>query len=231
MGSRRMLSIDVVETDLFLFLPHSAQCLYFHLCLNADDDGFVRNPKTVSRLVCCKESDLQQLIDKEFIIPFQSGVIVVRHWKIQNTIQKDRYHSTQFQREFSQLGIDENNTYFLKTDNDSILDTDCIQDVSNPIPEVKLSKDNLSKANLIEDKPNKDNPEKTSAKGAKEKESMKGETIEGHVVTLQEMKAYCIEKDYSFDVAKVYSVSKPVTSDQMEEWCEAQQSFHYASFH
>lgn len=95
MADRRMFSKQVVESDKFFDLSHSAQCLYFHLCLNADDDGFINNPNTVIRSCACSKKDLDILVRNEYVIWFaKSGICVIKHFKISNYIQKDRYTPT-----------------------------------------------------------------------------------------------------------------------------------------
>lgn len=80
MAERRMFSKSVIDSDMFLDMPISAQALYFHLGMHGDDDGFVSSPKRIARAVGCNDDDLQILASKNFIIPFESGVIVIRDW-------------------------------------------------------------------------------------------------------------------------------------------------------
>lgn len=94
-----MFSKKITETDLFLDMSMSAQCLYFHINMSADDDGFVGNVKTIRRMIGASEDDLKILMAKEFIIPFDSGVVVVKDWKIHNYIRKDRYDETIYKKE------------------------------------------------------------------------------------------------------------------------------------
>lgn len=94
MAERRMMAKSVIETDMFLDMPMSAQCLYFHLLLRADDDGFIKNPSSIRREINASNDDIKLLIAKQYILPFESGVIVIRHWKIHNYIRKDRYRQT-----------------------------------------------------------------------------------------------------------------------------------------
>lgn len=107
----------ITNSDDFLDMPISSQCLYFHLSMNADDDGFINNWKSIIKLTGAKEDDLKVLIAKQYIIPFETGVIVIKHWKLNNYLQKDRYTTTSFQKEFGQLYLDKNtNSYELYTD-------------------------------------------------------------------------------------------------------------------
>ena len=91
MARKRMFSLLVVDTDEFLDMPSSTQSLYYHLGMRADDDGFVASPKKIVKLVNCSNDDLRLLIAKGFIIPFDSGIIAIRHWKLNNDLKKDRY--------------------------------------------------------------------------------------------------------------------------------------------
>lgn len=94
MAERRMMAKSVIETDQFMDMPMSSQCLYFHLLLRADDDGFITSPRRIMREVGCHEDDMKLLVAKNYIIPFDSGVIVIKHWKIHNFIRSDRYTPT-----------------------------------------------------------------------------------------------------------------------------------------
>lgn len=113
MARKRMFDIEIVDTDLFLEMPQSTQNLYFHLGMRADDDGFISNPKKIIRTIGANEDDLKILITKKFIIPFESGVIVIRHWKINNYLRSDRYTETLYKDEKRQLVEDENSVYNL----------------------------------------------------------------------------------------------------------------------
>lgn len=113
MANRRMFSKNVVDTDLFLELPISAQALYFHLGMSGDDDGFVSAPKKIIRSVGCSESDLYSLIESGFIIKFSSGVIVITDWHANNSIKSDRYHETAYLEEKGQLLEGGNGRYML----------------------------------------------------------------------------------------------------------------------
>lgn len=137
MARRRMFSLDIVDTDAFLDLPASSQSLYFHLGMRADDDGFVSSPKRIASTVNASADDLKILIAKGFIIPFSSGVCVVRDWRINNYIQRDRYSPTLYTEEKSQLEASKNGRYLLA-------DTRCIQNVSKADTQVRLGKDNIT---------------------------------------------------------------------------------------
>ena len=99
MAQKRMFSLAVTDTDKFLDMSASAQALYFHLGMHGDDDGFVASPKKIARGVGCNDDDLRLLASKGYIIPFESGVIVIVDWNINNTLKNDRYHETIFAAE------------------------------------------------------------------------------------------------------------------------------------
>ena len=141
MAQRRMFSKKITETDLFLDMPMSAQCLYFHLNMSADDDGFIGNAKTIRRMIGASEDDLKLLLAKEFLIPFDNGVVVIKDWKIHNYIQKDRYNETIYKDEKASLVENENKQYQRL----SHMDTKCIQNVSSTDTQVRLGKDRLGK--------------------------------------------------------------------------------------
>ena len=113
MAERRMFSKTIVDSDAFLDMPVSTQCLYFHLSMRADDEGFVNNPKRIQRMVGMSDDDMRILIAKQFIIPFESGICVIKHWFIHNYIRNDRFKSTSCVEEKSQLALDGNKTYCL----------------------------------------------------------------------------------------------------------------------
>ena len=113
MANKRMFNIKIVDSDAFLDMPLSTQALYFHLNMRADDDGFVGNPKRIQRLIGASEDDLKILIAKRFLLVFEDSVIVIKHWRIHNTIKNDRYNKTLYIEELNQLKIKENKAYTL----------------------------------------------------------------------------------------------------------------------
>lgn len=153
MADRRMISKKITDTDAFLEMPLSTQCLYFHLIQNADDDGFVGNPNTICRKIGANKNDLDLLIVKKFIIPFESGVIVIKHWKIHNYIQNDRYTPTTYTDEKEQLILKENKSYSIK-DNISGYNLDTQYSIG------KDSIDKYSIDNTICEVPETDTPQK-----------------------------------------------------------------------
>lgn len=121
MAERRMFTKKITNSDAFIDMPLSTQALYFHLNMEADDDGFNSSPKKIQRMIGASDDDLKLLMAKNFIIPFESGVVVIKHWKLHNYIQNDRYKETVYTEEKKQLKVKENKVY-------SLMDTNCIQD-------------------------------------------------------------------------------------------------------
>lgn len=111
MAERRMFSKTIVDSDAFLSMPMSTQALYFHLAMRADDDGFVNNPRKIARMVGAAEDDMRILIGKRYILAFDSGVIVIKHWRLHNYIRKDRYNETLYLNEKAELYIKSNGAY------------------------------------------------------------------------------------------------------------------------
>ncbi len=135
MAERRMFAKTIIDSDAFLDMPMSTQALYFHLSMRADDDGFINNPKRIQRMIGASDDDLKLLIAKSFIITFDSGVVVIKHWRIHNYIQSDRYKPTVYADEKAMLSIKDNKTY--------TLDTECIQNGYNLDTQVRLGKDRI----------------------------------------------------------------------------------------
>ena len=145
MAERRMFTLKIVDSDAFLDMPASTQALYFHLAMRADDDGFVNNPKKVQRIFGASEDDLRLLIVKRFIIGFETGVIVIKHWRMHNTLRKDRYNPTQYQEELAMLSIKENGAY---TDRGNQLATTRQPDGNHSAPQYRIDKDSKDKLSI-----------------------------------------------------------------------------------
>lgn len=128
-----MFSKTIIDSDAFLDMPLSSQCLYFHLSMRADDDGFINNPRKIQRMVGASDDDFKLLLAKNFIISFESGVVVIKHWKIHNYIQSDRYRPTTHVEEKNQLEVKVNKSYTLK-------ETPCIHDGYTVDTQVRLDK-------------------------------------------------------------------------------------------
>lgn len=136
-----MLSKTLISSDLFLDMPLSSEALYMHFTILADDYGFVNNPRRIQRMIGASEDDFKILLAKRFIISFESGIIVITHWKINNYIQKDRYKETVYQNEKSLLQLGDNNIYSLET-------TQCIQNGYIMDTQVSIGKDRLVKDSI-----------------------------------------------------------------------------------
>ena len=111
MAEKRMFTQKIIDSDAFLDMPLSSQALYFHLNMRADDDGFINNPRRIQRTIGASDDDLKLLCAKRFVIGFESGVIVIKHWRMHNTLRKDRYNPTQYQEELALLDVKGNNAY------------------------------------------------------------------------------------------------------------------------
>ena len=198
MAERRMFAKTIIDSDAFLDMPLSAQCLYFHLSMRADDDGFINNPKKIQRVIGATDDDLRLLAAKKFIIPFESGVVVIKHWKIHNYIQKDRYKATVYQEEMSRLTVKPNNAY--------TLDTECIQDGYSLETQVRLGKDRIELGEdsiVVEDAPQRKSTRFTPP-------------------TLEEVTAYCFERGNNVDPQRFidYYTSNGwmVGRNKMKDW-------------
>ena len=180
MAERRMFTKKITESDAFLDMPSSTQMLYFHFSMNADDDGFVNNPKKIQKMCGASDDDFKLLIVKSFIILFDSGIIVIKHWKMHNYIQADRYRPTDYVEEKSMLGIKSNKAYTLDV---SKMDTECIQNGY-------IGKDSIGKVSIDKNSIDKD------SKG----ESVRGEKAKRfYPPTLDEVKQYCEERKNNID--------------------------------
>ena len=143
MAERRMFAKTIIDSDAFLDMPASAQCLYFHLSMRADDEGFVNSPRKIQRMVGASEDDARLLIAKNFIIPFESGVVVIKHWRIHNYIQNDRFKPTAYREERERLTVKSNGAY--------TLDAECIQDGYNSDTQDSIGKVSIGKVSIGKD--------------------------------------------------------------------------------
>lgn len=143
MAQKRMFDKTITNNDNFLEMPDSTQNLYFRLSMEADDDGFVDNWKSIMRMTGKKDDDLKLLIAKSFIIPFETGVIVIKHWRINNYLRKDRYRQTKYLKEKSLLTIQENEEYELKND-------DGIPMVDQMATQYSIVKNSIVKNSIVE---------------------------------------------------------------------------------
>lgn len=142
MAERRMFSKTIVDSDMFIDMPVTARLLYYDLAMRADDDGFVNSPKKIMRMIGASEDDLRILCARQFLIPFETGVVVIRHWRIHNYIQNDRYKATIYQSEKSRLVEKTGKPYELVSNSD----TECIQNGYNMDTQVRIGKDSIGKS-------------------------------------------------------------------------------------
>ena len=195
MAERRMLTMKICDSDAFLDMPLSTQSLYFHLNMRADDDGFVNNPKKIQRMIGASEDDLKLLIVKRFIIAFESGVIVIKHWRMHNLLRKDRYNPTQYQEEFQQLQIKENGSY---TEHGNQLATTWQPNGNQLATQDSIGKDSIGKDSI-------DNKRKRFIPP-----------------TLEEVKSYCAERKNNVDAERFVNYYESngwmVGKTKMKDW-------------
>ncbi|WP_041762684.1 conserved phage C-terminal domain-containing protein [Leuconostoc sp. C2] len=142
MAQRRMFSKKVTDTDVFLEMPLSTQALYFHLNMHADDDGFIDNTKTIQRMIGSSDDDRKLLVAKQFLLPFENGVVVIKDWRVHNYIRKDTYNQTMYPNELEQLNINDSGQYERQ---DLLPYTERPRDVDETLTQVRLGKDRLGK--------------------------------------------------------------------------------------
>ena len=189
MAERRMFAKSIVLSDAFLDMPLSARCLYFTLGMLADDDGFVGSPKAIMRQCGASQDDMVVLLQKRFILAFDSGVIVIKHWRMNNYLQSDRKKDTTYLEELATLELDNKGAYTEKKD----VYTECIQDVytgKDSIGKDRLGKDSIG---------NRFKPP-----------------------TIQEVKAYCIERGNTVDPERFIDFYESkgwmVGKNKMKDW-------------
>lgn len=201
MAERRMFAKTIIDSDAFIDMPVTARLLYYDLAMRADDDGFVNSPKKIMRMIGASQDDLSILILRKFIIPFESGVVVIKHWRIHNYIQKDRYHPSKYEDEKSMLSVQENGAYAL---NDvSEVDTTCIQPVSKMDTQFRLGKVRLGKDRL----------DIISADKSADKKPKRHKYGEYNHVLLTDDEYSRLISDYGEDVTKQYI-------KKVDEYCE-----------
>lgn len=181
MAQKRMFSLQVTDTDRFLDMSASAQALYFHLGMHGDDDGFVSSPRKIARIAGCNDDDLRLLAAKGYIIPFESGVVVITDWNINNTLKNDRYHPTIYAEEKSMLTTDHAGRLMLGNSQETTWN----HDGTILEPERNLTELNLTKLN-------KGNKAATPPRP--------------HFVppTIDEIRAYCVERKNAVDAERFF---------------------------
>ena len=155
MAERRMFAKTIIDSDAFLDMPLTTQALYFHLSMRADDEGFINNPKKIQRMIGATEDDLKLLIAKNFIIPFESGIVVIKHWRIHNYIRGDRLKSTMYAEERDQLEVKENGAYTLEAADRPTLDshlTDTCQTFDGQLTDNRPADGSIGKVRLGKDR-------------------------------------------------------------------------------
>ena len=197
MAERRMFSKAIIDSDVFLDMPLSTQALYFHLAMRADDEGFVNNPKKIQKMIGASEDDVKILIMKRYILTFESGIIVIKHWKIHNYIQNDRFKPTNYVEEKALLTLDAKKSY-----------VECIHNVSTLDTQVSIGKDSIEL-----DKKESDEQVITSL------------SKKFTPPTVEEVKAYCEERNNGIDaewfVAFYGSKGWKVGNQPMKNWKSA----------
>ncbi len=184
MANRRCFSKDIVCSDDFYDLPISSQALYFHLGMNADDRGYVNNARTIIKIIGSSSGDLEALIHKKFVLVRNNNLILIKGWRINNSIQPSRLVETHYTEDLKTLFFDENNSYTEnKTSNpcQQFVDktaTICQQDVDNLSTQDNIIKDNLSEDNLIKENVIKESKVSADTEKLIEKASSKGWTHE-----------------------------------------------------
>lgn len=138
MAERRMFAKTIIDSDAFLDMPTSARLLYYDLSMRADDDGFINSPKKIIRMTGASDDDLKVLIAKKFVIPFENGIVVIKHWLIHNYIRKDTYNETQYKEQKAMLTLDENKSY-------KLINNISQRTVDEPSTQDRLGKDRLGK--------------------------------------------------------------------------------------
>ena len=203
-----MFTKKITESDAFLDMPSSTQMLYFHFSMNADDDGFVNNPKKIQKMCGASDDDFKLLIAKSFIILFDSGIIVIKHWKMHNYIQADRYRPTDYVEEKSMLGIKSNKAYTLDV---SKMDTECIQNGY-------IGKDSIGKVSIDKDSIDKDS---------------KGKNNTFVPPSVDEVRDYCFERNNSVDPEEFvdFYTSKGwlIGKNKMKDWKAAVRTWERSS--
>lgn len=188
MAEKRMFTQKIIDSDPFLDMPLSTQALYFHLNMRADDDGFVNNPKRIQRTIGASEDDLKLLLAKRFIIGFDNGVIVIKHWRMHNTLRKDRYNPTQYQEEFAMLEIKDNNAYTEKP-------VDQLATTWQPNGNQLATQYSIDKYSLVEDSLDIEDVSDSD-------EPSKPKTKRFTPPTIEEVKAYCKERKNNVDAQR-----------------------------
>ena len=160
MAEKRMFTQKIIDSDAFLDMPLSTQALYFHLNMRADDDGFINNPKRIQKTIGASEDDLKLLIAKRFVICFENGVIVIKHWRMHNTLRKDRYNPTQYQEELALLDVKDNKSYTEKANGNQVA-TVGIPSGNQVATQYSIGKYSIDKSSVVESSAGEQTPAPT----------------------------------------------------------------------
>lgn len=195
MAEKRMFAKSIVNSDAFLDMPLSTQALYFHLCMEADDEGFVGNPRRIQRIIGASDDDMRILLTKRYLLTFESGIMVVKHWYINNYIQSDRKKETTYLEEKNMLTIDSKKAYTERYKNE--LDTQCIQNGYNLDTQIRLDKNRLDKTSIDERENAHTHEEEIDY--TSDLDCLSG------IPTLQEVKDFITLKEYPIDAEYFYN--------------------------
>lgn len=203
MAERRMFSKRIIDSDAFLDMPLSTQALYFHLSMRADDDGFVSNPRRIRTMVGASEDDLKLLIAKRFLLTFESGVVVIKHWRIHNYINPDRYTPTTYVEEKATLALDDKKAY-----------TECLHDVVQDVVQVGDKMCTQVRLGKVIDRKGKDKENIEGGQAAPRSKFLKP--------SVEEIAAYCSERDNGIDPQQFFdfyeSKGWKVGNQSMKDW-------------
>lgn len=155
MANKRMFSSSIIDSDAFIEMSPMARLLYINLSMHADDDGFTNSTKREMRIIGASDSDLDELVEKRFVIRFDSGVVAIKHWRINNTLRSDRYKETTYTEEKNQLIIEPNGAYTMKNDekivgkpNGNQMETNGIPSDNQCVPQYRGGEDRIDKDRL-----------------------------------------------------------------------------------
>ena len=213
MAEKRMFSKIIIDNDVFMDMPLSTQALYFHLCLSADGEGFIGNPRRILKTIGASEDDFKILILKRYILVFDSGVIVIKHWRIHNNLEKN-YTPTSYVEEKSQLMLDAKGSYVEKN-KDSSLKQNNILFLKDNILEEKDN--NIIEENIIDKERKYISKERNS-----DADYTSDLDILGYIPTLQDVKDYIALKSYNIDPEYFYDYYTArgwkINGQKIENW-------------
>jgi len=219
-----MFSDEITSTDAFLDMPKGSQLLYFHLGMNADDDGFIASPKMVMRVIGASDDELKVLFSKKFLLPFDSGVCVVKHWRINNQIRKDRYRETKYLKEKRGLYIRANGSYTFNSEDALPVPDGHFLPSGNHLAtngQPSIGKVRLGKVRLDNTVPEKKPKKKTKTKKFKKPK-------------VSEIEEYCKERKNNVDSEKFYNYYESkgwlVGKSPMKNWKAAVRTWEKNSF-